>query len=443
MKERRTGCWKKTAVCVLAAAFLLTACGGTSKSSGARQDSYEAAYDTEADGAVYNSPAEEEYKSYDLDEDADSDSDYLAVEAEAAPSGTEAGADSTGTEQVDLKSSNRKIVYTGNISLQTLEYEKSSQGIHDKISSYGGFIESEDTYNEDPYWYYSDRSGKNRTRRNLNITARIPAEKFNSFMKDLENDGQVTNTSVNARNISVQYATHDASKKALEIEQKRLLEMMEKAETVEDMIAVEQRLTQVERELNDEKTQLSAMDRDVGFSTVYIRLEEVFEYTEQVVEVTYWERLQKAFGRAIDNFIEFWGDLILFIAETFPFLIMLGIVIVLIRRFLRRRRARRMKVPAASVAAQKQEKRGFFGRRRRGAPEASGNRNINGTNSFNQANNGAGGADNPGAQLSSAAGGANNPGAQPSSAAGGVTDAQRDTGAENGTITKPDKEGGN
>ena len=431
MKERRTGSWKKTAVCVLAVAFLLSACGGTSKSSAARQDSYEAAYDAEAAGAAYNSAAEEGYKSYDLDEavEAEQDEDYLAVEAKAADSGSEAGAAASGTEQTDLKSSNRKIVYTGNISLQTLEYEKSSQSIHEKINSFGGFIESEDTYNEDPYWYYSDRSGRSRTRRNLNITARIPAEKFDSFMKDLENDGQVTNTSVNARNISVQYATHDASKKALEIEQKRLLEMMEKAETVEDMIAVEQRLTQVERELNDEKTQLSAMDRDVGFSTVYIRLEEVFEYTEQVVEISYWERLQKAFGRAIDNFVEFWEDVILFIAETFPFLIMLGIVIVLIRRLLRRRRARRMKVPAASVAAQKEAKRGFFGRRRSGTPEASGYRNFNGANNYNQANNGAGGTNYSGAQLSSGAGGANYPGAQANS--GAVTDTQRDTGAEN------------
>lgn len=383
-KERRTRFWKKAAVCALAVAFLLSACGGTSKSSGgARQESDEAAYDSGASGAFYNSAAEERYYEDGLEEAAEieTDGDYLAAQSKSAASESGSGADADGAEQADLKSSNRKIVYTGNVSLQTLEYDKSSQSIHTKISACGGFIESEDTYNEDPYWYYSDRSGKNRTRRNLNITARIPAEKFDAFMKDLENDGQVTNTSVNARNISVQYATHDASKKALEIEQKRLLEMMEKAETVEDMIAVEQRLTQVERELNDEKTQLSAMDRDVGFSTVYISLQEVFEYTEQVVEITYFERLQRAAARAIENFIEFWEDLTLFIAETFPFLIMLGIVIALIRRLIRKKRARRMKIPAAALQAeaeaarsaslQKGEKRGLFGRRRRGAPQAA------------------------------------------------------------------------
>ena len=160
-------------------------------------------------------------------------------------------------------------------------------------------------------------------------------------MKDLEKDGQVVNSSINARNVSVTYATREASKKALEIEQSRLLEMMEKAESVEDMIRVEERLTEVERELNSEKSELSALDRDVNFSTIYISLQEVFEYSEKVVEVTYGERLRKAFGRAVDGFVSFWQELILFIVETFPFLIMLAIVIVLLRRLLRRRREKK------------------------------------------------------------------------------------------------------
>ena len=159
------------------------------------------------------------------------------------------------------------------------------------------------------------------------------------------------NTSVNAENISVSYANHDASRKALEIEQERLLKMMDKAETIEEMIAVEERLTQVERELGNEKTVLSDMDRDVNFSTVYINLEEVFEYSETVVEPTYGERLKRAFGNAIEGFVEFWEDILLFIVGTFPFLIMLAILIVVIVKLARRGQRRRMERKAAWEAA--------------------------------------------------------------------------------------------
>jgi hypothetical protein len=355
MRKRKT--WKTAAAWAVALAFVLSACGAGSAGNAAKTESVtEEAYAPQAAGGSYNSnAAESAYEdSADLaDEDmpmaamsASDGEDYTGDEGgesggAAAKEGTDPSSDPAA--QTDLQKSNRKIIYTGNISLQTLEYDQASNSIHAKITQYGGFIESEDTYNDDPYWYYKERTGSaaNRTRRNLNITARIPADQFDAFMKDLEKDGQVVNSSINARNVSVTYATREASKKALEIEQSRLLEMMEKAESVEDMIRVEERLTEVERELNSEKTELSALDRDVNFSTIYISLQEVFEYSEKVVEVTYGERLQKAFGRAVDGFVSFWQELILFIVETFPFLIMLAIVIVLLRRLLRRRREKK------------------------------------------------------------------------------------------------------
>lgn len=355
MRKRKT--WKTAAAWAVALAFVLSACGAGSAGNAAKTESVtEEAYAPQAAGGSYNSnAAESAYEdSADLaDEDmpmaamsASDGEDYTGDEGgesggAAAKEGTDPSSDPAA--QTDLQKSNRKIIYTGNISLQTLEYDQASNSIHAKITQYGGFIESEDTYNDDPYWYYKERTGSaaNRTRRNLNITARIPADQFDAFMKDLEKDGQVVNSSINARNVSVTYATREASKKALEIEQSRLLEMMEKAESVEDMIRVEERLTEVERELNSEKTELSALDRDVNFSTIYISLQEVFEYSEKVVEVTYGERLRKAFGRAVDGFVSFWQELILFIVETFPFLIMLAIVIVLLRRLLRRRREKK------------------------------------------------------------------------------------------------------
>lgn len=351
----------RAAAFVLTAAFLLGACGMAKGENTASQSAYSTEesggdpYSFKEESYGYSAAAEEsgeaeEAMGYAADTaaaDTMDVADPMDADAGAARVQNEAGTGADGTEdpdgQADPQSSNRKIVYTGNISLQTLEYDDATKSIHDKINSYGGFIESENTSNDDPYWYYSDRSGANakRTRRNLSITARIPADKFEAFMKDLEKDGQVINTSVNAQNISVSYANHDASRKALEIEQERLLKMMEKAETIEDMIAVEERLTQVERELGSEKTVLSDMDRDVNFSTIYINLEEVFEYSESVVETTYGERLKRAFGNAIEGFVEFWQDLLLFVVGSFPFLIMLAILIAVIVKLVRRGRRRR------------------------------------------------------------------------------------------------------
>ena len=129
--------------------------------------------------------------------------------------------------------------------------------------------------------------------------------------------------------------------------------MMDKAQTIEEMIAVEKRLTEVERELGNEKTTLSAMDRDVNFSTVDIQLEEVFEYSETVVEVTYGERLKRAFGNAIEGFTDFWKGVLLFIVGSFPFLIMWGILIFVLVKIVRRSRKRRSEKRAAKEEARR------------------------------------------------------------------------------------------
>ena len=118
--------------------------------------------------------------------------------------------------------------------------------------------------------------------------------------------------------------------------------MMDKAETIEDMIAVESRLSEVERQLNSYKTDLSQMDKDVEFSTVYIDLQEVKRYTETVEKTTFREKLGFAFEDAISSFRDFCEGVILFVVRNFPFLIIFAIVVALIVRWLAKRRAQKI-----------------------------------------------------------------------------------------------------
>lgn len=235
----------------------------------------------------------------------------------------------------------QKIVYTGDMSIQTLEYDKSYSSIHAKIKEYGGFIESEYESDNDYNWYNNSGSSSSNKRR-LNITARIPSEKFESFMNSLSGDGKVVSRNMNAENISQVYADTQTYKEALEKEQKRLLEMMDKAETIEDMITVESRLSEVERQLNQYKTRLSTMDKQVQYSTISINLEEVKRYSQQVQERTFAEEVQIAFADAITSFRVFCEGLVLFVVRYFPYLIILLIVILLIVYAARKARAKRL-----------------------------------------------------------------------------------------------------
>ena len=337
---------KKRAVAAffLSLALLMTACGSSKSNGSAPAASEEMAYESasSADYAPSYSSAPKGSANYAAGMDEAKREADVEEAAEA-----EVGSGSESDSSLRQAQDGEKIVYTANLSMQTLGYEESVRSIKEKIRGAGGFIESEYESDSNTYWYEEGSRGV----RSLDLTVRIPSAKFESFLDSLEGDGKITGKSVNAQNISQVYNDTESTKKALEVERDRLLLMMDKAETIEDMIAVEARLSEVERELNTYRTSLSAMDRDVEYSTVYITLKEVRRYTQEVEEVTFITRLKEAGEDAIDGFIAFVQGLILFVVRYFPFLIILAVIILLVRKLIQRHNKKRAEKLAASIAA--------------------------------------------------------------------------------------------
>ena len=309
--------FRLAAAAFLAMSLCLTGCGGSSGTNSS------ASYKEEAGAA-----GDYAYESYAAEEPAQM--------AEGEEYTADGGSDDSALRAQD----GQKIVYTGNLSIQTLEYDKSAASIRKKIKEVGGFSESESERDNNYNWYtYGGGSGGSRY---LSITARIPSEQFESFINSLSGDGKVMNRSVNAENISRVYANKETYKKALEKEQERLLAMMDKAETIEDMITVESRLSEVERQLNIYNTDLAEMDKDVEFSTVYIELQEVKRYTEETDSTTFAEELKYAFEDAVSSFRNFCEGIVLFVVRNFPYLIILAVILALVIRGICRSRAKRI-----------------------------------------------------------------------------------------------------
>lgn len=306
----------KFAAVALAAVIALAGCGGGSDSTGSTSS-----HNTYSESKTY----EDSGSTYGIASAMGSESDTMD-EGYSGENGEASGDDGS----ILRKQEDQKIVYTGEMEIQTLDYDKSVADIKQKIREMGGFSEYEKENDYDYGWYDyepgSYRKDKNRT---LNITARIPSDNFETFMASVGETGKVMNKSVRAENISQVYAETETYKLALEKEQSRLLQMMDKAETIEDMIAVESRLSEVERQLSMYKTDLAAMDKDVEYSTVSIEIEEVVRYSETKTGTSFGERLSNAFTESIAGFILFCQELILMIVRVFPFIIIIGIIIVI------------------------------------------------------------------------------------------------------------------
>ena len=193
------------------------------------------------------------------------------------------------------------------------------------MASCDAFAEYEDE------WTYGDQE-----LHVLKVTLRVPAENYDKLMTDIDGiEGTVTNRSSQVTNITREYADNEAIIEALEIQEDRLLEMMEKAETIEDMILVEERLSEVQAELNWARTDRSDMDSLVNLSTVSVTITEV-RYGTTTAQTGYLTRVGNAFADMWDSLIEGIGDLGIALIYAIPAIVVLVVIVLLIVRAIRR-----------------------------------------------------------------------------------------------------------
>ena len=248
-----------------------------------------------------------------------------------------------------------KIIYSGDATIETTEFEKSIAALEAMIEKEGGFIESSSVNGSN----YYDSSRGYTSRRSATYTLRVPSEKFSAIMSNLSTFGNVPYTYTYTENVTAQYYDVQARLKALQAQEKRLLEMMEIAETVEDIITIEDKLTDVRYRIDAQQTSLNNWDRRVSYSTLNITVKEVQVYTpEKVTKISYGEELWRAFTDALKNAGQFFKDLLVFLVSSIPTLVILAVLFFVFRPLLKKlfggvkaRRAAR----AAKKAAKKSE----------------------------------------------------------------------------------------
>ena len=173
---------------------------------------------------------------------------------------------------------NRKIIETINLSLQTKEFDSLMDKINMKVSELGGYVESSEI---------EGREINSEENRWAEITLRIPSDKSGKFGDYISKNSVVVNRSVSTEDVTLKYVDSESRVKALEAEKKSLENLLENAESVDDIITIRGQLTDVIYEIERMKSQLRTYDNLIDYTTVSITVDEV-ERTEIVEKQTVW-----------------------------------------------------------------------------------------------------------------------------------------------------------
>jgi len=315
-------------------AMLLTACGSNGAKSMETEDVY-TQYAAGTDGAEA-----EMFAAQSMAVTEESKMDFLADDA-ALEEPKEKAPGEAGEQQEDFS---EKIIYTGNVYIETTEFDKALAAVDQAVSRFGGFVQDSNV---------SGHSSGDRTAvvdRYAYFVLRIPAERFEEFMSAAGEIGNVTSSGKSAQNVTSQYTDYEARLKSLYLQEERLLEMLGKATDLDSLITLEARLSEVRYEIERIERDLRNLDQRLAYSTVTLDLQEVEAYTQTIpVKRSFGQKISNAFTGGWEDFAEGMEDFAVGIVEVLPALLLwaviIVVVIVVVRRKVKKYKAKKHAIP--------------------------------------------------------------------------------------------------
>lgn len=230
----------------------------------------------------------------------------------------------------------RKFIITMDLDAEAEDLNGALAAISEKLTALDGYMESQNIYNGSAY------SG--RRYRHANLTLRVPAERLDEFTAAVDAISNVVSSSRDTDDVTLQYVDTESRVKALETERDRLLELMEQAETMSDLLEIESRLTDVRGELEQYASRLKVLDNQIDYATVNLSLSEVTEYTP-VAEKTRLEKIRDGFVDSVKGVWTLILDCISFVLMNIPYILVFGLILWGIIALVKRNRKKHPKKP--------------------------------------------------------------------------------------------------
>lgn len=240
------------------------------------------------------------------------------------------------TAPIQPVSTERKLIRTINLTAETTAFDTLLADIGQTVTALDGYTEQSDVSGNSLYDSYSRN-------RHAYLLVRIPADKVDSFISQVSDRANITNTYESTEDVTLQYSDLESRKKSLSIEQERLWELLEKADTMEAIIALEARLSEIRYELESFESQLRIYDNKVDYSTVSLNINEVPVLTPTTPDSVI-TRIQKGFSRNLSDLSEGLVNFFVWFLSSLPTLVLLAVIVLIIILILRKIKKRTKKL---------------------------------------------------------------------------------------------------
>lgn len=158
-----------------------------------------------------------------------------------------------------LDTTQREVIYQATISLTVNTVSTAINQVQTIAQSAGGLVESMS-------------SGGGQDQQQATITIRVPQDQFFTALNKLQDLGTVQNQNVSSQDVTQQFIDLQARLKSAQLEEQSLQSLLDKAQTISDIINIQQQLTQVRAQIESLQGQINYIQNRVDMATITVNL---------------------------------------------------------------------------------------------------------------------------------------------------------------------------
>jgi hypothetical protein len=260
--------------------------------------------------------------SYDYAESVPSPGDDYAMSSEEAGDGAVKRVDG-GVGEV----ATRYMIRNGSLDLSVKDTRETIREIRTMIEDTGGIVSSS--------YIYEIKEGQF----GAYLTLRVPERLFDQTMQQLETYGKATNVQTGVDDVTMQYVDLESRLNNQVAQEKRLIEILDMADTVEDVLEIEKELYRIRGEIESMTAQLTYLKDQVTYSTINLSLREESIPTENISPGAFDDfgsKVMQALIGSINFVLSAVSVIVLAVVALLPVMIVLGglalIIVLLVRK---------------------------------------------------------------------------------------------------------------
>lgn len=236
------------------------------------------------------------------------------------------------SSQIDSVPADRKIIRNAQLGIEAENPEEIQQRITGIAQSKGGFVVSSQQSSSDPRVSVRDI---------VEMSVRVPADKFLETIVEIKaGPGRVLSEVIKGEDVTEEFIDIDARLRAKKALEQQFIEIMKRANTVDDALSVQSQLSEVRSEIEKIEGRRRFIENQASLSTINIRIQAPTVFAAETTG--FGDRLNESFGAGFEVALNFILGLVTFVIGALPFALFVGLPGYFLARSILRRRNRPM-----------------------------------------------------------------------------------------------------